>query len=109
MQFIIVADDDLARLGRQLAHLLSLRKERSAAFWTVKHYKDNEAQIVGKQPLIIRTTRRRSSASSLSSSSETTKSRSPTSRSYRSAFAASTRSASSKVQRRSLSPMIPTK
>lgn len=53
MQFIIVANDDLAPLGRQLAHALSLQKMHSGAFWTVKHYKDNEAQLDGKQPVIF--------------------------------------------------------
>ncbi|MCK9521481.1 MAG: hypothetical protein M0R76_00355 [Proteobacteria bacterium] len=53
MQFIIVASDDLAPLGRQLAHALSVQKTHSGAFWTVKHYKDNEAQLDGKQPVVF--------------------------------------------------------
>jgi hypothetical protein len=53
MQFIIVANDDLAPAGRQLAHALSVQKTHSGAFWTVKHYKDNEAQLDGKQPVIF--------------------------------------------------------
>ena len=53
MQFIIVADDDLAPLGRQIAHALSNQKTHSGAFWSVKHYKDNEAQLDGKQPVIF--------------------------------------------------------
>ncbi len=53
MQFIIVAKDDLAPQGRQLAHALSVQKTHSGAFWTVKHYKDNEAQLDGKQPVIF--------------------------------------------------------
>lgn len=53
MQFIIVADDDLAPLGRQIAHALSKQKTHSGAFWSVKHYKDNEAQLDGKQPVIF--------------------------------------------------------
>jgi hypothetical protein len=53
MQFIIVANDDLAPLGRQLAHALSIQKTHSGAFWTVKHYKDNEAQVDGKQPVVF--------------------------------------------------------
>jgi hypothetical protein len=53
MQFIIVANDDLAPLGRQLAHALSVQKTHSGAFWTVKHYKDNEAQLDGKQPVVF--------------------------------------------------------
>lgn len=53
MQFIIVADEDLAPLGRQIAHALSNQKTHSGAFWSVKHYKDNEAQLDGKQPVIF--------------------------------------------------------
>ena len=53
MQFIIVANDDLAPLGRQLAHALSVQKTHSGAFWTVKHYKDNESQLDGKQPVLF--------------------------------------------------------
>lgn len=53
MQFIIVAHDDLAPLGRQVAHALSSQKAHSGAFWSVKHYKDNEAQLDGKQPVIF--------------------------------------------------------
>lgn len=53
MQFIIVADDDLAPLGRQIAHALSNQKTHSGAFWSIKHYKDNEAQLDGKQPVIF--------------------------------------------------------
>lgn len=53
MQFIIVANDDLAPLGRQLAHALSVQKTHSGAFWSVKHYKDNEAQLDGKQPVVF--------------------------------------------------------
>ena len=53
MQFIIVADNDLAPLGRQIAHALSNQKTHSGAFWSVKHYKDNEAQLGGKQPVIF--------------------------------------------------------
>jgi len=53
MQFIIVANDDLAPLGRQFAHALSVQKTHSGAFWTIKHYKDNEAQLDGKQPVVF--------------------------------------------------------
>ncbi len=53
MQFIVVANDDLAPLGRQLAHALSVQKDHTGAFWTVKHYRDNEAQLGGKQPVIF--------------------------------------------------------
>ena len=53
MRFIIVANDDLAPLGRQLAHALSVQKTHSGAFWTVKHYKDNESQLDGKQPVVF--------------------------------------------------------
>lgn len=53
MQFIIVANDVLAPLGRKLAHALSLQKSHSGSFWTVKHYKNNEHQLDGKQPVII--------------------------------------------------------
>ena len=53
MQFIIVANDDLAPLGRQLAHALSVQNAHSGAFWTAKHYTDNEAQLDGKQPVIF--------------------------------------------------------
>jgi len=53
MQFIIVADDDRTLLGRQIAHALSNQKAHSGAFWTVKHYIDNEAQLDGKQPVIF--------------------------------------------------------
>jgi hypothetical protein len=53
MDFVVVANDDLATLGRQLAHALSVQKNHSGAFWSVKHYKDNEAQLGGKQPVIF--------------------------------------------------------
>lgn len=53
MQFIIVANDDLAALARRLAHALSMQKTHSGAFWTVKHYRDNEAQLDGKQPVVF--------------------------------------------------------
>ncbi|MEI5582304.1 MULTISPECIES: hypothetical protein [unclassified Agromyces] len=52
MQFIIVATDDLATLGRQLAHALSLHEEHSGTYWTLKHYEDNEASLA-KQPVIF--------------------------------------------------------
>jgi hypothetical protein len=53
MQFIIVADNNLAPLARQIAHALSKQKTHSGAFWSVKHYKDNEPQLDGKQPVIF--------------------------------------------------------
>lgn len=53
MRFIIVADEELAHLGRQLAHAFSNQKAHTGAFWSVKHYKDNEAQLDGKQPVIF--------------------------------------------------------
>lgn len=53
MDFIIVANDDLAPMGRQLAHALSKLKGNSGAFWTVKYYKDNEPQIKSRQPVIF--------------------------------------------------------
>ena len=53
MQFIIVANDDLTPMGRQLAHALSMQPSHSGALWTVKHYRDNEAQLDGKQPVIF--------------------------------------------------------
>ena len=52
MQFIIVAEDDLAPLGRQLAHALSLHEEHSGTYWTLKHYEANEASLA-KQPVIF--------------------------------------------------------
>jgi hypothetical protein len=52
VQFIIVAEDNLAPLGRQLAHALSLHEEHSGTYWTLKHYADNEASL-GKQPVIF--------------------------------------------------------
>lgn len=52
VQFIIVAADDLAPLGRQLAHALSLHEEHSGTYWTLKHYEDNEATLA-KQPVIF--------------------------------------------------------
>ena len=53
MQFIIVADKDLAPFGRQLAHNLSVHEAHDGAFWTIQHYLDNEAQIRGDQPVIF--------------------------------------------------------
>jgi hypothetical protein len=53
MQLIIVAIEELAPLGRLLAHAVSVQKTHSAAFWTVKHYKDNELTVVGKQPVVF--------------------------------------------------------
>lgn len=53
MQFTIVADDELAPLARQLAHALSLQEGHTGAFWTVKHYKDNEATLSARQPVIF--------------------------------------------------------
>jgi hypothetical protein len=53
MDFVIVANDDLAPLGRELAHGISVQKAHSGSFWTVKAYKDNEAQFGGKQPVIF--------------------------------------------------------
>lgn len=53
MQVIIVTDDDLAPFGRQIAHAISNQEMHSGTFWSVKHYKDNEAQIDGKQPVIF--------------------------------------------------------
>ena len=53
MQFIIVADKDLAPFGRQLAHNLSEQENQDGAFWTIRHYIDNEAQIRGDQPVIF--------------------------------------------------------
>ena len=53
MQFIIVADKDLAPFGRQLAHNLSEQEDQDGAFWTIQHYIDNEAQIRGDQPVIF--------------------------------------------------------
>lgn len=52
MQFIIVATDELATVGRQLAHALSLHEAHSGTFWTLKHYEDNEATLA-KQPVIF--------------------------------------------------------
>lgn len=52
MQFIIVAEEDLAPLGRQLAHALSLHEEHSGTYWALKHYEDNEASLA-KQPVIF--------------------------------------------------------
>lgn len=52
MQFIIVATDELAPLGRQLAHALTLHAEHSGTYWSLKHYEDNEASL-GKQPVIF--------------------------------------------------------
>lgn len=52
VQIIIVAEDSLAPLGRQLAHALSLHEEHSGTYWTLKHYADNEASL-GKQPVIF--------------------------------------------------------
>ena len=53
MQFIIVSDKDLAPFGRQLAHNLSGQHGHNGAFWTIRHYLDNEAQILGDQPVIF--------------------------------------------------------
>ncbi len=53
MHFIVVANDNLAPLGRRIAHALSNQRQHSGAFWSVKHYKDNEAQLDGKQPVIF--------------------------------------------------------
>ena len=53
MQIIIVADNDLADVGRRMAHVISLEGDCDAAFWTLKHYRDNEAQLMGKQPVIF--------------------------------------------------------
>jgi hypothetical protein len=53
VQFIIVADVEVEALGRELAHALSLQDRHDAALWSVKHYKDNEAQVVGKQAVIF--------------------------------------------------------
>ena len=52
MQFIIVATDELAPVGRQLAHALSLHEEHSGTYWSLKHYEDNEASLA-KQPVIF--------------------------------------------------------
>ncbi|MDE0027188.1 MAG: hypothetical protein OXP69_22475 [Spirochaetaceae bacterium] len=53
MQFIIVADKDLAPFGRQLAHSLSEQEDHDGGFWTIRHYIDNEAHIRGDQPVIF--------------------------------------------------------
>lgn len=53
MQIIIVADNDLEDFGRKMAHVISLEEDCDAAFWTLKHYRDNEAQIKGEQPAIF--------------------------------------------------------
>jgi len=52
VQFIIVATDELASLGRQLAHALSLHEEHSGTFWSLEYYEDNEASLA-KQPVIF--------------------------------------------------------
>jgi hypothetical protein len=52
LQFIIVAADDLAPVGRKLAHALSLHEAHSGTYWSLKHYEDNEATL-GKQPVIF--------------------------------------------------------
>jgi len=52
MQFIIVATDELAPVGRQLAHALSLHEEHSGTYWSLKYYEDNEASLA-KQPVIF--------------------------------------------------------
>lgn len=52
MQIIIVADNDLEDFGRRMAHVISLEDDCDAAFWTLKHYRDNEAQLMGEQPVI---------------------------------------------------------
>lgn len=53
MQLIIVADKGLAPFGRQLAHNLSEQEDHNGAFWTIRYYIDNEAQISGDQPVIF--------------------------------------------------------
>ena len=52
MQFIIVATEELAPIGRQLAHALSLHEEHSGTYLSLKHYEDNEASLA-KQPVVF--------------------------------------------------------
>lgn len=53
MQIIIVADQDLADFGRRMSHAISSKEDCDAAFLTLKHYRDNETQISGRQPIIF--------------------------------------------------------
>lgn len=53
MQFIIVADDDLEDIGRRMAHAIAKQGTYDGSFWTLKYYKDNEAQLQGSQPVIF--------------------------------------------------------
>jgi hypothetical protein len=53
MQLIIVADEDLAPLARKLAHELSKDASYSGQFWSIQHFKNNEATIHPKQPVLF--------------------------------------------------------
>lgn len=55
MNFIVVtgSNEAIQRLGRQLAHGISLQKGHSASFWTEAHYRENEPTLDGKQPVIF--------------------------------------------------------
>ncbi|MFO0794184.1 MAG: hypothetical protein U0586_08960 [Candidatus Brocadiaceae bacterium] len=50
---IVVADEDLKKLGRELVHSISKTKAAKASLYTPKQYTDNEHQITGAQYVIF--------------------------------------------------------
>ena len=53
MSIIVVTDDGDAPVGRRLVHAISMQNLHTASLWTVTRYKDNEATLEGKQPVIF--------------------------------------------------------
>lgn len=50
---IIVTTDSHAEIARRLAHDISKKPEHEATYWSIKHYKDNEASLGNKNYLIF--------------------------------------------------------
>jgi len=53
MQFVVVGEMKNSEICRGLVQAISVKQNHSAAFWTEKHYLDNESQLGGKQPVIF--------------------------------------------------------